>query len=62
MPEKKKVFDVFAVEEGSNNQTYWRNVGVAFQNRDDSFNIKLYMFPGLQLQLRERQERQDKQQ
>ena len=56
-----KLFDILAIEEGSNDKTYWRNIGVGFQNKDGSVNLKLYMFPGLQLQLRERQEKQQQQ-
>jgi hypothetical protein len=60
MPESKKIFDVFAIEENEKKDaTYWRNIGVAFENKDGSVNVKLYMFPGLQLQIRERQERKE---
>jgi len=51
------VKDVFVIEKDGD-KTYWRNVGVAFVNKDDSLNVKLYMFPGLNLQIRERKEKE----
>lgn len=54
---QKKVFDVLVIEEGSDEKRYWRNVGVGFENKDGSVNLKLYMFPGLSLQMREREEK-----
>jgi hypothetical protein len=58
--EKKRtpVKDIFVIEEGTGDKKYWRNVGVAFVNNDGSINLKLYMFPNLSLQVRDRQEKQ----
>jgi hypothetical protein len=58
MPEKKAVKDVFVIEEGSDDKKYWRQVGVAFINKDDSLNLKLYLFPGVQFQIRDRKEKE----
>jgi hypothetical protein len=52
-----QVKDVLVIEEDGD-KTYWRNVGVAFVNKDGSLNVKLYMFPGLKLQIRERKEKE----
>jgi len=56
--DRKKVFDILVIEKGKDEKSYWRNVGIAFENRDGSINLKLYMFPDLSLQIRERQERE----
>lgn len=58
MQPQKKIFDVFTIEEGKNQKNYWHNIGVAFSNQDGSINLKLHMFPDLQLQIRERKERE----
>jgi uncharacterized protein YhfF len=60
MPEERKktpVKDIFVIKEGTGDKKYWRNVGCAFVNDDGSINLKLYMFPGLSLQARDRQEK-----
>lgn len=52
MPEKKAPWKIFAIEDNGGEKKYWREVGVGFENEDGSYNLKLYMSPGLQLQLR----------
>ncbi len=54
---KKQVKDVFAIQEVSDKK-YWRQIGVGFVNGDNSINLKLNMFPELQLQLRDRKEKE----
>lgn len=51
------VKDVLVIEEDGD-KTYWRNVGVAFVNKDGSLNLKLYMLPGLKLQIRDRKDKE----
>ena len=45
------------VEQGE--KTYWKPCGVAFENRDGSFNIKLDLFPGVTLNMKERKDSTD---
>ncbi len=54
MPEGNQPLKVYAIEDNGPDKKYWREVGVAFRNRDGSINVKLYMLPLLQLQIRER--------
>ena len=49
MAQKKEIFVIH--QEGD--KTYWHKCGVGFQNRDGSVNLKLDLFPGVQLQLRD---------
>ena len=58
MPEKKQAWKIFAIEDNGGDKKYWREVGVAFKNADNSYNLKLYMSPGLNLQLRPPQEKE----
>lgn len=53
MPDEKPL-TVYAIEDNGPAKKYWREVGVAWRNRDGSLNVKLYMLPLLQLQIRER--------
>lgn len=41
------------------NKRFWRQVGVAFENRDGSLNVQLHMFPDLDLQIRDREPASD---
>jgi len=43
---------IFVIQEGKE-KNYWHRAGVAFKNKDGSFNIKIDLFPGVALQLRE---------
>lgn len=52
-----QVKDVLVIEE-DDKKTYWRNVGVAFVNKDGSLNVKLYMLPGLKLQIRDQKQKE----
>ncbi len=49
------VFDVMIAEESKNGRTYWHNVGVAFPltNGSNGLSLKLHMFPGLRLFVKE---------
>ena len=52
MPEeKKRAWKIYAID-GGEDRRYWHEIGCAFQNADGSYNLKLYMNPGLNLQLR----------
>jgi len=44
--------EVFVIHKDGE-KSYWHRCGVAFTNRDGSINVKLDLFPGLQLQIRE---------
>jgi hypothetical protein len=47
--------DVFIIQPNPNdrNKAFWNRCGVAFRNRDNSINVKLDLFPNLQIQIRE---------
>jgi len=51
---KKAIFQLFSIEQRENAKPFWREVGVAFENRDGSFNLiaKVGIQPGMKLQLR----------
>lgn len=46
--------------EGKEQKTYFNRAGVAFENRDNSINVKLDMFPDLTFQIREPNEERDR--
>jgi hypothetical protein len=49
-----KPLKVYAIEDnGGGGKSYWREIGVAFRNADNSLNVKLYMMPLLKIQIRE---------
>lgn len=50
---KHEVKDVFVID-NEGDREYWRQVGVAFVNKDGSLNLKLYMMPTLKMQIRTR--------
>ena len=56
------MYDVRVIEENGD-QKYFHNVGVAFDCKDGSVNVKLFTQPGLVLNIKERkpknQERQN---
>jgi hypothetical protein len=58
MPEKKEAWKIFGIEDNGGDRKFWRELGVAFLNKDGSFNLKLYFSPGLALQLRPPQEKE----
>ena len=49
------VFDVMISEEARNGKTYWHNIGVAFPltNGSKGLSLKLHMFPGLRVYVKE---------
>lgn len=51
MPDKKRAWKIYAIEDNGGDKKYWREVGCGFENEDGSYNLKLYMSPGLNLQL-----------
>ena len=42
---------VYVIQE-EGDKKYWHRAGVAFVNRDGSLNLKLDLFPNLQMQVR----------
>ena len=52
MPDNKPL-KVYAIEDNGPDKKYWREVGVAFRNKDNSLSVKLYMLPFLKLNIRE---------
>jgi len=57
MPKPKEVF-VIHPDPNDEKKAFWHRCGVAFQNRDGSLNLKLDLFPNLQLQVRDRKEKE----
>lgn len=55
-----KLHEVFVIQPDGKDEEkkYWHRCGVAFENKDGSLNLKLDLFPGVQLQVREKQEKQ----
>jgi hypothetical protein len=47
--------DVFIIQPNPNdrNKSFWNRCGVAFTNSDGSINVKLDLFPNVQIQIRE---------
>jgi hypothetical protein len=50
--------DVFVIQKNGD-KTYWHRAGVAFVNRDGSLNLKLDLFPSVDLQIRDREDKQE---
>lgn len=46
---------VYVIQEDGEKK-YWHRCGVAFVNKDASLNLKLDLFPNLQLQVRDQAE------
>jgi hypothetical protein len=57
MPNNRK--DVFVIQPGrqEGDKAFWRRCGSAFVNRDGSLNVRLDLFPGVDLQIRSPKER-----
>jgi hypothetical protein len=55
-----KTREVFVIQPDPNDEkkNYWHRCGVAFENRDGSLNLKLDLFPNVQLQVRDKLEKQ----
>jgi len=47
--------DVFVIEKNGD-KSFWHKCGVAFPNKDGSLNLKLDLFPNVQLQVRDKKE------
>lgn len=45
--------DVFVITTNGD-KSYFNRCGVAFENKDGSLNVKLDLFPGVQLQIRDK--------
>jgi hypothetical protein len=52
--------EVFVIQPDPNDEkkNYWHRCGVAFENRDGSLNLKLDLFPNVQLQVRDKLDKQ----
>lgn len=48
------MYNIFVIQQGSDDKNYWNRCGVAFKNKDGSLNLKLDLFPGVQFQVREK--------
>jgi hypothetical protein len=57
MPQRKEVF-VIQPDPDDEKKSYWHRCGVAFVNRDGSLNLKLDLFPNVQLQVRDAKEKE----
>jgi hypothetical protein len=58
------VRNVFVVvhgpDDGKNEpKNYWKNCGIAFVNKDGSETVKLDLFPGVDIVIRDKEERKD---
>jgi hypothetical protein len=56
--------NVFAVvhgpDDGKNEpKNYWKSCGIAFVNKDGSETVKLDLFPGVDIVIRDKEERKD---
>ena len=54
MPEKP--LKVYAIEDNGGDRKYWHEVGCAWKCKDGSLNLKLYMMPLLNMNIREQSE------
>ena len=54
-----KPLKVYAIEDNGPEKKYWRDIGIAWRNRDNSLNVKLYMMPLLNINIREQNERDE---
>ena len=61
MSKKSAIYDVFTiVANAKTEKNFWIKVGVAFQNKDNSLNVKLNAFPvDGKLQIREKTAREE---
>lgn len=55
-----KPLKVYAIEDNGGDRKYWREIGCAWKNKDGSYNLKLYMMPLLNLNMREQNEGEPK--
>lgn len=56
---RKEVFVIQQDGEGENAKSYWHRCGCAWVNRDGSINVKLDLFPGVQIQIRDPKEKEN---
>ncbi len=54
--QRKEVY-VIQQDEQDEKKSYWHRCGVGFVNRDGSINLKLDLFPNVQLQIRDPKEK-----
>jgi hypothetical protein len=47
---------IFLIVQANGDKNYWKNVGVAFENKDGSLSLKIDFLPNLNLQVRDRDE------
>lgn len=50
--------EIFVIQEGEG-KSYWHRCGVGFVNKDGSVNLKLDLFPGVSMQLRDVEEKSE---
>lgn len=50
--------DVFVIQKNGS-KSFWKKCGVAFVNNDNSVNVKLDLFPNVDLQIREPREKEE---
>jgi acetone carboxylase gamma subunit len=50
--------DVFVIQKDGE-KNYWHRCGCGFVNRDGSINLKLDLFPGVQIQVRDPKEKEN---
>ena len=55
MAETKEVY-VIQPNPNDSKKSFWHRCGIAFVNRDGSLNLKLDLFPNVQIQIRDKQE------
>jgi hypothetical protein len=51
--------EVYVIQPNPNdpNKSFWHRCGIAFVNRDGSLNLKLDLFPNVQIQVRDPKEK-----
>ncbi len=50
-----KKHTIYVINTADNGKSYWNRAGVAFENKDGSFTLKLDILPQTKFQLREEQ-------
>lgn len=57
MAQRKEVY-VILPDEQDDKKSHWHRCGVGWVNRDGSINLKLDLFPNVQLQIRDPKEKE----
>jgi len=53
------VRNVFVVVHGPDDKNYWKNCGIAFVNKDGSETLKLDLFPGVDIVIRDKEKQEE---